>query len=399
MLSAKDMAALLKAAEKADAKVIMVGDVKQLGSVEAGNAFAQLQRDGGLKTYKLDEVVRQRDANAKAAVYDTIAGNAKSALENIDRCGAVKELKTRDERLSALVTDYMKNNREDRDKSIIITPGKDDRSAVNQAVREAMKKSGELTGPAVKIEGLDKKDIGKTDAALAEKYQPGDKIAFSKDYKSLGVSKGENANVISVDVANNRLVLETKSGERIDINPRTTTRIQAYTPAQREIQAGDRIVFRQNDLTVSNGDAARITKIDGDKVTVKLDSGKQIHLNMKEEKDRHFSHGYAQTAYESQGRTADRVYVHAETHRVNLSDQKAFYVAVSRAKDEIHIYTDDRQKLAAALEERAGIKSEALEADPPTVDLETEKVPEKAPEHEAAPAKTVDRSHGREYER
>lgn len=46
MLSARDTATLLEAADKANARVILVGDVKQLGSVGAGAAFAQLQDAG-----------------------------------------------------------------------------------------------------------------------------------------------------------------------------------------------------------------------------------------------------------------------------------------------------------------------------------------------------------------
>src|SRR5690606_369291 len=42
LLSARDTARLFGLAEQHDARVILVGDVKQLGSVEAGAAFAQL---------------------------------------------------------------------------------------------------------------------------------------------------------------------------------------------------------------------------------------------------------------------------------------------------------------------------------------------------------------------
>ncbi len=61
MLSAREMASLLDAAGKTNARVVLVGDVKQLGSVGAGAAFAQLQR-AGMETAKLDEIVRQSNA-------------------------------------------------------------------------------------------------------------------------------------------------------------------------------------------------------------------------------------------------------------------------------------------------------------------------------------------------
>src|SRR3546814_6189380 len=58
LLSARDTARLFELALKHDARVILVGDVKQLGSVEAGAAFAQLQ-SAGMETARLETIVRQ----------------------------------------------------------------------------------------------------------------------------------------------------------------------------------------------------------------------------------------------------------------------------------------------------------------------------------------------------
>ena len=41
MVGARDMARVLGMAERANARVVLVGDVKQLGSVEAGRAFVR----------------------------------------------------------------------------------------------------------------------------------------------------------------------------------------------------------------------------------------------------------------------------------------------------------------------------------------------------------------------
>ncbi len=61
MAGARDTEALLARAQDAGARVVLVGDVDQLGSVEAGRAFGQLQ-DAGMLTYKLEEIVRQARA-------------------------------------------------------------------------------------------------------------------------------------------------------------------------------------------------------------------------------------------------------------------------------------------------------------------------------------------------
>ena len=58
MLSARDAARLLACAQAAQARLILVGDVAQLGSVEAGRSFGQLQ-EAGMPTHVLDQIVRQ----------------------------------------------------------------------------------------------------------------------------------------------------------------------------------------------------------------------------------------------------------------------------------------------------------------------------------------------------
>jgi AAA domain len=48
-------------------RILLVGDTRQHESVGAGRIFAQIQ-DAGMKTVKLDEIVRQRDPVPTGAV-------------------------------------------------------------------------------------------------------------------------------------------------------------------------------------------------------------------------------------------------------------------------------------------------------------------------------------------
>ena len=62
LASSEQMRGLLKAATALRvARVVLVGDEKQLGAVEAGKPFAQLRR-AGMQTVVMDEILRQRDA-------------------------------------------------------------------------------------------------------------------------------------------------------------------------------------------------------------------------------------------------------------------------------------------------------------------------------------------------
>ncbi len=57
-------------------RVLLVGDTRQHEAVEAGRPFAQLQ-DAGMRTAKLDEIVRQRDAALKQVVEQLAQGQGR----------------------------------------------------------------------------------------------------------------------------------------------------------------------------------------------------------------------------------------------------------------------------------------------------------------------------------
>ena len=65
----------------------------------------------------------------------------------------------------------------------------------------------------------------------------------------------------------------------------------------------------------------------------------------------HLDHGYAVTSHSSQGQTADRVLIHADTEpgAKDLLDNRMAYVAVSRGAYDVEIFTNAREKLGAAL--------------------------------------------------
>jgi ATP-dependent exoDNAse (exonuclease V) alpha subunit len=68
---------------------------------------------------------------------------------------------------------------------------------------------------------------------------------------------------------------------------------------------------------------------------------------------------------DTQGQTAERVLIHADSRSANLVDQKMLYVALSRAKSEAIVVTDDKARLIRAIHERAGEKQTAMEANAP----------------------------------
>ena len=65
---------------------------------------------------------------------------------------------------------------------------------------------------------------------------------------------------------------------------------------------------------------------------------------------RHFDHGYAVTSHSSQGLTAERVLVNADTGvHPDLLNSRFGYVSISRASHEATVFTDDTTKLGRQL--------------------------------------------------
>ena len=81
MISAKDMLRLVERAQLEGAKTILVGDYRQLHSVEHGIPFEQLIKSGALRIEKIDEIQRQRNAALRECVQAYGDGDAKRGME------------------------------------------------------------------------------------------------------------------------------------------------------------------------------------------------------------------------------------------------------------------------------------------------------------------------------
>jgi len=135
------------------------------------------------------------------------------------------------------------------------------------------------------------------------------------------------------------------------------------------LREGDRIQFTRNDtgLGRTNGLSGNVTGIDVDenRATVSLANGQEQTLDLADLRDTHLRHAWVQTTHAAQGQTAERVLIHVDSRSTNLVHQKMLYVALSRAKSEAIVVTDDKAHLVSALYERAGEKQTALETGAP----------------------------------
>jgi len=194
-------------------------------------------------------------------------------------------------------------------------------------------------------------DMTSVDRSWAARYQPDDVLHYTRGSKEHGIEKGSYATVVSANHKENQITVQKPDGQQATYDPKRLQGIAAYREIDREFAQGDRIQFTANnrELAVSNRDMGTIERIDGNQVSVKMDGAKERTVAFDAARMRHFDHGYAVTSHSSQGLTADRVLVNMDTKvHPELINTRFAYVSVSRASEDVRIYTND----VAVLSER-----------------------------------------------
>jgi ATP-dependent exoDNAse (exonuclease V) alpha subunit len=216
------------------------------------------------------------------------------------------------------------------------------------------------------VESLVNNGLTRAEARDPLSYDKGDVVRFSQDFADKGVTRGEAFRVESIDPAKAAVALRSEDGREVDWRLRQwgSGKVQVFEAQRLELRTGDSIRFTRNDREAGrvNGARAEVTAVDAETrtVTVRGARGQIQTLRLDTARDRHIAHGYVDTAFVAQGRTADHVIVHADSRATNLVDQKSFYVGISRAKQSATIFTNDRAKLVSAINERAGTVQTAI---------------------------------------
>ena len=192
-------------------------------------------------------------------------------------------------------------------------------------------------------------------------------VAFHRDYKSLGVSKGDERRVAGVDHRKGTVMLEGPDGQSVPWRPRAVGAkrgaVEVYRTESMELRAGDRIRWTRNDpgLGLVNSDTAEVASVRGNRVSFRLGDGRTLELGGNDPQMRHLDHAWASTVHAFQGRTVDNVIAVMEAKHPKLSTQKSFYVEISRARHNAELVTDDAKALRETLEAATGERVSALE--------------------------------------
>ena len=339
MVPTKDMRQILQAAEQHNAKVVVIGDEKQLKSVEAGRPFVQLY-EHGIQFALMDEIQRQQNETLREAVIEASRGQIAQSIARME--AYITEIKADEKRYRTLAQEFANRMPEDRRNTLVITGTNQARDAINREIRTALGRGDD--GQAVTI--VRRVDMTKAQAKLIRHYEPGMVVEASRAYSGLLAEKGERFHVDSVGREFVRLRRE--NGKLLDWNPARNAGFIAYEERTIKLEHGDRIQFTQGDKTIGykSRELAEVTRVDNDSLHVRRNNGTEITLRLS--RPLTIDYGYVATAHSSQGAKVDRVIVDIDTKNRSTNDA-AYYVEISRARHEAKIYTNDQAKLPAAV--------------------------------------------------
>jgi conjugative relaxase-like TrwC/TraI family protein len=330
-------------------RVLFIGDTRQHQGVEAGKPFEQLV-DAGMKTARLDQIVRQKDPELLRAVEHLSRGEVAEGVALLEQQGRVTEIADPEKRIASIARNYADNPAN----TIIVSPDNASRRAINQAVRSELQGRGivESENHALRVLAP-RSDMTGADRAWAARYEVGDVLHYQRGSRTLGIEQRSYARVVSTDPKSNLLTVEKPDGQQVTYDPARLHGISAYREIERDFAVSDRLQFTapNRELGVANRDLGTVQKIgEHGEMTVRMDGGKDRTVTFDPAEMRHFDHGYAVTSHSSQGLTSERVLINMDTNvHPELINTRFAYVSVSRASHDAQIFTDNFAKLAPQL--------------------------------------------------
>ena len=363
MIGNTAMRLLLGITDRADvARVALVGDRRQLPSVEAGTPF-RLMQDRGLPTATMAEILRQRTPGLQAVVRHLLARKPELAIDALG-ADAIEIGAGDDTTAEAAARLWLELSPEDRAGTAIVAPTHAERAEIAAVIRAGLAAEGVLRGHTLTIDRYVNLHLTRAEKGDLAHYRLGDIAVFHVDLRHLRIHRDDACQVRAVE--GDRVVLAHPDGTARHIRPDSEVRyrLEVYEPRPIDLRAGDRIRWTRPDLEleVDNGALATITAIDRHRVRFRGDAGRTYSLTRAAPQLHHVDYAYSTTVHGAQGMTCDAVIAVLDAGRGASPDQAAVYVELTHARDAAVLLTDDREALVDALEDYTGERPSVLEA-------------------------------------
>jgi conjugative relaxase-like TrwC/TraI family protein len=211
MVATRKLAPLLSHADRAGAKVVLVGDDRQFAPIQAGGGFRALRLRLGASELTVNR--RQVEVWEQRAIDDVRAGNLEQAIAAYAEHDRIQAFEARDDRDRALVNDWWQAH-EAGERPVIYAHRRAQVDQLNQVCQRLRAEHGQL--------GLERLVVGDRTFAVEDLVVLG---ANARD--RLGVVNGTTAVIVALDVRGRALTVQTLGGEP----PRTVRLLGWYLDA------------------------------------------------------------------------------------------------------------------------------------------------------------------------
>ncbi|MDW3191258.1 MAG: MobF family relaxase [Cytophagales bacterium] len=344
---------IFNVARDQEARVLLTGNVRQhLNPGEHGDALKLLQRSQ-IKTFHISENMRQLDSDYRKAVDFIARKNMAAGFKIIDqKLNAINEVPDRNERLEQLSDAYLKSLLAKR-KALIVTTTNHEKDEITEIVRDKLKAQGHLKGEERCFPTLKNLNLTESQKKDPHQYQEGRVIRFWKNQKApsgkgSGFKAGSHYEVKSKDKNGAITVEEFKSKQELTLNLDQAHYFTLHQKSELSLMVGDHIkptvnLKSEQDTKLNNGTPQVVSGFDKGG-NILLQNGKTLAKDSY-----HIDHNIASTTYAAQGKTSQDVYLSLSDASLSALTDRSFYVAVSRGRSRLQIFTDSKKELQRAI--------------------------------------------------
>jgi len=349
MVGNRSMLALLRLAkEQGAARVVLAGDPTQIRSVTRGDALRFFEEQAGLRVARLEAIKRQKNPVLKSVVEAVSRGNVERGFELLEKSGAIHEAEPEESR-RALAKAYVAKiggrwQNGEAKSVLVVSPTHHEGEFITEAIRDELRAVGKLGREERCFNRSVNLSWTETEKATAASYEPDLVVQFKRRCNLF--DKGERLRVESVDARAGKVFVRDNLHETYELPLKAAEAFQVYRREKLKVSAGDRLRITENGreggYRLNNGAMVTVAGFTTGG-HIELDNGEVISKNFG-----HLAHGYVVTADSAQSKTVDTVFAAIGQDSMAAADLRRFYVTISRARDDVEIFTDNREALLVA---------------------------------------------------
>jgi ATP-dependent exoDNAse (exonuclease V) alpha subunit len=347
-IGGRQMHDLFQLAQANHCRLILSGDTRQHGAVEASDALRAIEKYSGLEPVELTYIRRQNPAVAKSieereritqyrqAVEAARDGNQAQSFHLLNKLKAIEQCTSADQH-EKLATRYLELAK-GHQSAIIVSQSWNEIHRVNDEIRAALKREKLVGESETTVTGFQPVNLTEAQKRDVRSYEPDSVLVFNRNVR--GFKVGESVKLKSIEAEH--LAVE-HEGRIVKIPFKQLDKITVCQQKDMALAAGDQLQLKANGRSANNRKLAN-----GELVTVKsVHADGRIGLTdgrVLDKRFRQFVRGYAVTSYASQGKSVDYVLFSDSAVKAATNNQQ-WYVTISRGKKGIHIFTADKEQL------------------------------------------------------